>query len=66
VGAFQTNGIFTHLLEESSMFYNGFCGIYMLEFIVFDWGRPNFRVLLELKIDCQICPVHHILIFHVS
>jgi hypothetical protein len=36
VGAFQTNGIFTHLQEESSMFYNGFCDIYMLEFNVFD------------------------------
>jgi len=36
VGAFQTNGIFTHLLEESSIFYNRFCDIYMLGFNVFD------------------------------
>jgi hypothetical protein len=32
VGAFQTNGIFTHLWEVSSIFYNGFCDIYMLKF----------------------------------
>jgi len=39
VGAFQTNGIFTHLLEESSTSYNGFCDIYVLDFNVFDWGN---------------------------
>jgi hypothetical protein len=48
VGAFQTNGIFTHLLDESSIFYSEVCDIYMLGFDVSDDEEINIETIISI------------------
>ena len=49
MGAFQNNGIFTHLLDESSAFYNGVCDIYILGFNVSDDEEINIETIISVN-----------------
>jgi len=49
MGAFQTNGIFTYSLEQSSIFCNEFCDIYILGFNVSDDEEINIETIISVS-----------------
>jgi len=49
MGAFQTNGIFTYSLEQSSIFCNEFCDIYILGFNVSDDEEINIKTIISVS-----------------